>query len=149
MRRSHSSRLPRKPSSQAVLKLSRSPETLGIVLQGNRGFTPLCRHERTESRLQGYRRAVLKDCRIALGERWYTSQATTPHPWWGIPLRAKASSVIERCEKNFLLKSRERPSVGFPGVQARRISGECQTYRDQNRVTEKSLSHNCTAFSAL
>src|SRR5439155_23498366 len=27
--------------------------------------------------------------------------------------------------------------------------GECRTYRDQNRVTEKSLSHNCTAFSAL
>src|SRR5213592_1095945 len=70
-------------------------------------------------------------------------------PLVGIPLRAKASSVIKRCEKNFLLKSRERPSVGFLGVQARRISGECRRYRDQNRVTEKSLSHNCTAFSAL
>jgi hypothetical protein len=146
MRRSHSSRLPRKPSSQAVSRLSRSPETLGIVLQGNRGFTPLCRHERTESRLQGYRGAVLQDCiRRALVH--FTSNDTPPLV--GIPLRAKASSVIKRCEKNFLLKSRERPSVGFPGVQARRISGECQTYRDQNCVTEKSLSHNCTAFSAL
>ncbi len=49
----------------------------------------------------------------------------------------------------FLLKSRERPSVGFLGVQGRRVSGECRTYRDQNRATEKSLSHNCTAFSGL
>src|SRR4029453_8879715 len=31
----------------------------------------------------------------------------------------------------------------------RRVSGECRTYRDQNRATEKSLSHNCTTFSAL
>ena len=30
---------------------------------------------------------------------------TTPHSWTGIPVCAKASSVIKQAEKNFLLKS--------------------------------------------
>jgi hypothetical protein len=125
------------------------PETIRIGLKGSRD-SGLSRHSAARTHcgaeLQGIRVAGLQGCirrafvRITIND--------TP-PMVGIPLRAKASSVIKRCEKNFLLKSRERPSVSFLGVQARRISGECRTYRDQNRVTEKSLSHNCTAFSAL
>ena len=122
------------------------PESIGIGLEGSRdsGFHATLPPQRTV--VQNYRASGLQGC---IRRAFVHITINDTPPLVGIPLRAKASSVIKRCEKNFLLKSRERPSVGFLGVQARRISGECRRYRDQNRVTEKSLSHNCTAFSAL
>src|SRR6266480_1605911 len=77
----------------------------------------------------------------------FLSYTKKPVPEDSAPPRNRRLSMRRRLQFRLNMGSNRKSGNGNLVPQARRISGECRRYRDQNRVTEKSLSHNCTAFS--